>query len=264
MYRKNGTYYTEEHSVSFGDIITTTRDGVTYTDFETQANSWEDWHLIPSSLPVIANPTIVTKYVEIPGMNGMLDLTEYLKGSPVYGQRQGTLSFYVDNGHDHWETIRQDMVALLHGKVMKLRLMDDPGYYYQGRFTVGNWEPGADYSKISITYQLDTYKLSIQASGGEPVIWDTFNFETDYDYSVLYPSVSVTGSAKRFDIRAEDFPITVIVNWVSGSVVASFGNVTRTISSTGSYTLGTISNRVGTLTLSGNGTVSVMWRGGSL
>ena len=97
MYRANGTYYTEEHSVSFGDLVTRTSGGYTYTEFSKVANTWTDWYLIPSSRLSVAHPTIVTKFIEVPGSDGMLDLTTYLTGRPVYGQRQGSFSFNVDN-----------------------------------------------------------------------------------------------------------------------------------------------------------------------
>ena len=97
MYQSNGTYYTEEHSISFGNVKAVTEGGKTYDTFEVIANTWTDWHLIPSSRPSVVPPTIVTKYVEIPGADGVLDLSNFLTGRPTYGQRQGSFSFVVDN-----------------------------------------------------------------------------------------------------------------------------------------------------------------------
>lgn len=111
MYQANGTYYTEEHSISFGNLVL---NNSSQTVFEVTVNSWEDWHLIPSSRPSITPPPVVSKYIEIPGSDGVLDLTEYLTGKAVYGPRNGTLSFIVDNDHESWETIRQNMINYLH------------------------------------------------------------------------------------------------------------------------------------------------------
>ena len=71
MYYADGTYYTEEHSVSFGDLYVPS--GQSYTAFNVVANTWTDWHLIPSSRPAIAHPTVVTKFVENPGSDGLLE-----------------------------------------------------------------------------------------------------------------------------------------------------------------------------------------------
>lgn len=269
MYSANGTYYTEEHSVSFGELVTKTSDGLTYWDFSNYANTWTDWHLIPSTRPSIENPTIITKFVEIPGADGMLDLTDYLTGNPVYGQRQGSLSFIIDNDHEHWETIREKIVAELHGKRVKMRLMDDPEYYYEGRFTVGKVDPGADHSSISISYQLDPYKIKINTEGSTPMLWDPFNFEKDYDYYTAFPggsNVETQGiPAGTYYIYAGDYAFAPVATWVSGTVTVKFRGVEETLSSAGSITLGTtVRNARNTLTITGNGRVNIVWRGGSL
>jgi len=265
MYQANGTYYTEEYSVSFGDLVTRTSGGNIFVEFNAIANTWNDWHLIPSSRPAIVHPPFVSKYIEVPGSDGMLDLTEYLTGRAVLGQRQGSLGFYVANGFENWETIRQNIVSTLHGKKMKMMLQDDPGYYYEGRFTVGNWESGADHSAISISYQLDPYKMKIRPDGSDyPTLWDPFNFETDYDYSVFYPNVTVSNETKTFDVHAYDFPFMPIITWVSGSVTVTFGGVTKTLNSAGAVIMGAASNGMNTLSISGNGSVKVYWREGAL
>lgn len=268
MYSANGTFYTEDHSVSFGTLVTRSSGGLTYYDFSDDANTWTDWHLIPSSRPSIAHPSFITKFVEIPGADGVLDLTTFLTGRPVYGQRQGSLSFIVDNWHEGWETIRRKMVDLLHGKRTKMRLMDDPGYYYEGRFTVGQWNSGADHSTIQISYQLDPYKLKIQEEGTSPILWDPFNFEIDYDYFTAWPggSNAITNHipAGTYYVYASDYPFTPVAKWVSGTMTVSFGGVTKTLRSSGTETLGTCQPGRNTLTVSGSGYVDITWRGGSL
>ena len=262
MYQANGTYYTEKHSISFGNLATVNSD----TEFVPIANTWMDWHLIPSSRPAIAHPSIVTKFIEVPGSDGMLDLTDYLTGKALYGQRQGSISFVVANDFEHWETIRQNITKTLHGKKLKMVLQDDPEYYYEGRFTVGNWESGADHSSISITYNLEPYKIRIHPEGSDnPVIWDTFNFETDYDYSVMSPTIDVNGDVKTFDIYAYDYTFKPTAYWVSGLVNVSFGNTTRAMKADFTEAeLGPSSPGHNILRVAGTGSVKVKWRGGSL
>ena len=264
MYQANGTYYTEEHSISFGEIMTDSSIGNTV--FGVLANTWEDWHLIPSSRPAIVHPSIVTKYIDIPGSDGQLDLSEYLTGKVNYGTRNGSLSFAVDNYHEDWETIRQKMANFLHGKKIKMKLEDDQKYFYQGRFTVGNWESGSDHSSISISYVLDPYKYEIQLTGSDhPVLWDPFNFETDYDYSVLYPNVTVNGNTKSFNIYSYDYGFIPTATWVSGSVTVSFGGITETLSNSHrTADLGKSSYGMNILSITGIGSVKINWRGGSL
>ena len=264
MYQANGTYYTEEHSISFGDIALDNTTNLTV--FEVLANSWEDWHLIPSSRPSIAPPPVVTKYIEIPGSDGVLDLSDYLTGKANYGPRTGTLSFLVDNDHESWETIRQNMINFLHGKTVKMRLEDDPHYFYVGRFTVGNWESGASNSAVSVSYNLDPFKYRIEPTGSDyPTLWDPFNFETDYDYSVLSPYVEVSNNTKTFSIYSGDYPFIPSATWVSGTTTVSFGGVTKTLSSSSrNAELGKSTYGSNLLSITGLGSVKINWRGGSL
>lgn len=264
MYSDHGTYYTEEHSISFGSLKTVTSGGVTNTEFKTDANTWTDWHLIPSSRPSIAHPSVATKFVEIPGSDGMLDLTTYLTGKPVYGMRQGSISFIVDNEHENWETIRTKIVAVLHGKRILMRLMDDPLYYYSGFFTVGQWKSNSDHSEIDISYQLEPYKMKIAEDGANPVLWDSFNFETDYDYYILNPIIVENGETKNYTIYSDVFSFKPTVTWVSGNVQVKFGGVTKTLSSAGSVELGSSKLGNNTFRATGSGRVTVKWRGGSL
>lgn len=154
-----GTYYNEQYAITFYSRGSNNA-------LSSVGNTWTNWHLIPSSRPSIASPKLVTKYVEIPGVKGVLDLTEYLTGSngrALYGQCEGSWSFEVDNGHESWRSIQQKIISAIHGKRLYVKLPDD-NFYYQGRFTVGNYESGADHSKITISYSIDPYKYTVSGT----------------------------------------------------------------------------------------------------
>lgn len=122
-------------------------------------NTWSNWHLIPSSRPLVSPPPVNEKMIEVPGRNGMLDLTEALTGAPTYGDRTGTWEFYVM--HDYWSdwvTCYSTIMNYLHGKRLRVVLEDDPNYYYEGRLSVQNWNSPKDYSKIIIEYKLGPFK----------------------------------------------------------------------------------------------------------
>lgn len=162
-------------------------------------NTWDDWHLIPSSRPTISNPEVTTNYLTVPGMNGSIDATEMLTGDIVFGDRSGSIDFYVANDYEDWKEIRKNIASLLHGKQARMVLEDDPLYYYEGRFIFKEWKSEPQFSRVTIDYHLRPYKYSIyegrpmntyevedysgQVHQVTDVIWDTFNFETDYDYT---------------------------------------------------------------------------------
>lgn len=260
----NGTQYDGAHSISFGKLVTRNISGTLYTDFEVEANTWNDWHLIPTSRPSIAHPNPNIVEVQIPGSEEVIDLTQYLTGRMTYGQRSGTISFRVDNDHEDWETIRSKMVRTLHGKKLKFILDDDPGYYYEGYITVGQWKSEEKGSSIDIGYKINPYKMSIAEYGSTPMIWDTFCFETDYDYSVLFTDLLVNNETKYFNVYAGDYPFSLTVVGVTGGVTVSMGGVSVTPSRGMTEYVGYSSPGLNRVIVSGTGSVKITWRNGSL
>lgn len=128
-------------------------------------NTWDDWHIVPSSRPAISPPQVKTNYVEVPGANGSIDFTEALRGFPVYQNRTGSIEFIVL--HDYWGSwsgTYHEIMTHLHGKKMKMILEDDPSFYYEGRFAVNNWKSDANYSKITIDYNVGPFKIENQVT----------------------------------------------------------------------------------------------------
>lgn len=144
-------------------------DGVSFS-----ANTWSDWHLIPSSRPDIVLPSKKTNYVDIPGRDGSLDLTNYLTGKPSISDRSGTWEFIVVREYEgvivdsrSWIERKNEITEFLDGSVINVFYEEMPGYYYRGRVYVDSngWRTGANYSTITITYRLKPYKIN--SSTGE-------------------------------------------------------------------------------------------------
>lgn len=137
----------KDYSINFGD-----------------KNTWTDWHLVPTSRPVINPPQLKKKTIDIPGWNGSLDLSESLTGYPVFENRTGSIEFYVMNGFAQWYEIYAEVMNYLHGKKMQMILSEDPDFYYEGRFTVNNWKSDKGRSRIAIDYDVAPYKMSTTTS----------------------------------------------------------------------------------------------------
>lgn len=131
---------------------------IDFVSGKTKRNTWDDWHLIPTSRPFIAPPAVKTSFVEIPGGNGALDLTESLAGRPLYQPRSGSWEFIAENGFMEWSDLYSAVMMYLHGRSMRVVLEDDPAYYYTGRLSVTNWRSDKAYSAIAINYALDPFK----------------------------------------------------------------------------------------------------------
>lgn len=171
------------HSLIFADQIT--------PDIFTQPNmvdsyrhTWDYWRLIPSSRPIFPPPPVKELYQEIPGSDGSLDYTESLTGYPLYGNREGSLEFWVINNQDmsnigqkDWSVLYSEIMNYLHGRRKIVILEDDPSYYYEGRWSVNDWKSDKERSIITLDYKLYPYKKEVQSSLDD-WLWDPFSFET--------------------------------------------------------------------------------------
>lgn len=134
-----------------------------------------DWFMAPTERPSIEKAEVKEHYIDIPGTNGGLDLTESLTGYPLYNYIEGSFEFNILNERKlpvlnsigekikerevSWETLNRDIRNFLNGKRRYMMLEDDPSWYYEGRFTVGKYDASdATNSKIVISYKVYPYK----------------------------------------------------------------------------------------------------------
>jgi hypothetical protein len=227
-------------------------------------DSWVDWHLIPSSRPVFNPPTPKTKFIDIPGGDGQLDLTTSLTGDTVYQNRTGSLEFIVDNGHQEWFTLYSDIMDYLHGKLQRATLEDEPTFYYEGRFSVNKWKSDPHNSKIVIDYNVSPYKYEMHSSL-EDWVWDTFNFETGIVRE--YKDLRVDGRLDFIIVgrRMRVTPSFIVKSDDGTGMKVKFNGVTYDLHD-GSSRVINIQTVEGEnkLTFTGNGTVSIEYRGGRL
>lgn len=143
-------------------------------------NSWDEWNLMPVKAGRIefATPNLKYESEEIPGSDNVLDMSEVLTGYPLYDPRKGSLTFrFFDNGIDV-RTRFDKLKNYLHGRWVRAVIEDQPEYYYEGRFMVGDFQPRqGNWGDVDISYVLNAYKLEMSSST-EDWLWDPFNFET--------------------------------------------------------------------------------------
>lgn len=231
------------HSITFGD-----------------KNTWDDWHLIPSSRPVFNPPKLKEKYVEIPGSNVVIDMTDIMGGYPTYQHREGSIEFYVANGYGEWFDRYSEIMNYLHGKHMKAYLEDDPVFVYEGRFTVNKWSPDKTNSKITIDYYVEPYKKERQSSIGD-FIWDALSFVDGIIRE--YGDIPVTGS-KTIQIDGSKMPVVPSIK-TSAAVTVKIDGKTFNLSAGTTKLYGcVIADKKYDVVVTGNAVVSIIFTGGSL
>lgn len=206
------------HSLTFTDPNYQTKKDASPDDIRIieHRNTWDDWHLIPTSRPTFSFPEAKTNYVEVPGSSTTIDLSETLTGYPTYKDRSGSFEFivmndglttsvsedvgYINDSKHGWSGVYSSIANFLHGQKMYLEYEDDSGWYYIGRFTLNEWNSEESYSTITINYTVEPFKYSI-VSSEDLWKWDPFNFKTgairtykDLEYGTSDTSITLIGT----------------------------------------------------------------------
>lgn len=195
--------YRVPHSIVFATSVknlyknhTTNFDGVNMGAGTTRHTSL-DWFLVPKERPSMEKASVKEHYIDIPGANGGLDLTESLTGFPLYDYIEGSFEFTILNDRKlvivndscvktkeidiTWEVLNRDIREFLNGKQRYMMLEDDPSWYYYGRFTVEKYDSSdASNSKIIIAYKVYPFKkLSTYFSITRPTDFRESFFDTN-------------------------------------------------------------------------------------
>lgn len=120
-------------------------------------------------------PQPKTYTVDIPGGDGVIDLTTALTGDVVYENRSQKFTFALINVED-FENVKMEVSNFLHGKAFDYQITMDPGYTYHGRFTVDTYThqmyASGKLGLIEVSVDAEPYKLKdhcvykLNATGG--------------------------------------------------------------------------------------------------
>lgn len=232
------------HSINIGDV-----------------NTWDDWHIVPTSRPLVATPSVRESYVEIPGADGVLDYTEALAGKPVYGQRTGSWEFIVINGYQDWTILYNIIRDYLHGKKFEIILDDEPDYVYTGRLKLNEWRSEEHWSVVVIEYNIDPYRRRKSVSV-EDWLWDDLTFDSTA-YLIYYGRFNVVDKTIRNIYNPSSVSQPLYVSLTSDMNVYWYGtsvDLTAGIEINTGISLGTGDNLI---TFTGNGTVTILYEKGA-
>lgn len=152
----------------------------------TEYHTFGDFGLYPKEQPKIPAAEVRTEYIEVPGVHGVLDMTEALTGFPMYGTRTGTFRYTVIN-REEWLSKFALVKQVLHGRVCNIVLDEEPGGYYHGRVEVDQLKSSKTTGEIVIKATLDPFWYVRENPYLGNWLWDTFRFDTDVvrDYSAI-------------------------------------------------------------------------------
>lgn len=121
-------------------------------------------------------PEPKTYTVDIPGGNGVIDLTEALTGDVAYKNRKQEFMFAVIDVKN-FEKVKTEVSNFLHGRAFDYTMTMDPGYTYHGRFSVDSYSHEAYANgllgQFKVIVDANPYKLKehcayrLNATGGK-------------------------------------------------------------------------------------------------
>lgn len=163
-------------------------------------HSYSDFSLILSHKE-LGVPQPKTELLEVPGVDGALDLTEFF-GDTKFENRTHKFEFSTIARGDGFINLFSKVQNAVHGKRMKIVLDEDPGFYYLGRVSVKEWLADKGIGKIMIECNCDPYKLKkdktivTEVIGAEKVItlqnlrkWVVPTITTDAQTQVTFEGV---------------------------------------------------------------------------
>lgn len=230
--------------------------GVTFGD----KHSFRDFGLYLKSYPEIKPPKPRTVMVDIPGGNGSIDLTECLTGDVRYMTRTIKMVFLVIDARNTWPSVYSGIMDHLHGKRMRIIFDNDANYYYEGRLSVDEWNSDKKTSTITIEAEVDPYKLDIVSSLDEWE-WDSFSFLDGIIREMK--NMTVNGSLDVTIIGTKKPSVLNVTS--SAAMTVTFGGKSYAIKSGKNVVPGiVIVEGENNLTFTGNGTITIDYRGGRL
>lgn len=185
----------------------------------------------------ISNPEIQSYLVEVPGRNGLLNLTKGLTGNTCYKNRSIELQYFGSGRRSELLNL-QSMFNMYHGETVRIIDDDTPEYYYEGEATVN--------SVVNPNYI--TISLSINANPFMRAIHDNIT------------TVELTEDEQEICIVNDGLPTTVRIV-VEDNLKLMRGNQAYTLNK-GTYELVDFELKRGAnlITLSGSGEVSIIYK----
>ena len=210
--------------------------GITIIKDNDRIHTGDDLDLV-QEVKEIGAPEIQSYLVEVPGRNGLLNLTKGLTGGVTYKNR--SLKFqYLGTGSREDLLEVADLFNTYHGETVKIIDDDTPDYYYEGEVSVDTtWNN-----------TLLTIVLEVNANP----------FRENLEFTTV--STALSTDSKDIVITNSGVRVSPTVEVIDTAKIM-IGNNTYTLN-TGKYVINDLELKTGsnTLTVSGSGVLTIQYR----
>lgn len=175
-------------------------------------HSFDEWGLVLSSKDIQA-PEPKIMQIDIPGGDGVLDLTDYF-GDTKYNNR--LLSFTFSRAFavpGEYLALYSTVHNAIHGRMLDVVLDDDSEYYYRGRVTINEWKSERRIGNIVVEVDAEPYKYKLAETVVAVVVTGTNSIvlpngrkrvvpeiTTDAEMKITYGAYTGTFDAGTFTI----------------------------------------------------------------
>lgn len=122
--------------------------------------AYSEWGIVLEKAEIEA-PSLQTVRMTVPGRHGVLDLTEELFGTQIYGNRDISMSFAIPET-DSWAYTYMDMLNKVHGQRLDIIFDADPDWVYHGLCTVSEFRREDRIIRFKINVDADPYKHGVE------------------------------------------------------------------------------------------------------
>lgn len=123
-------------------------------------HSLHDWKCVINNEDVISSPEPNTLFLEVPGRNGRLDLTESLTGDVTYQNRELKLQLVKSTKANEWEAFCQDKYNRFHGKKVEVVFDEDPEHFFVGRATISETQRVRNAGSVLLVIDAEPYRYA--------------------------------------------------------------------------------------------------------
>lgn len=174
----------------------------TFEDFNLKMLSWS-----------ISLPDIREEKIEVPGMNGKLDLSEFF-GEVLYNERKLTATFEMEEpSMENFAYRYSELCNFMHGSSVQIIPDSDPLYYYEGRIKVSYSKKNALFYVITLEATVNPYKLRLEDTVVTKTVEDSLavtlrnerksvvpTIVADTEFRLEFNGMSVSHSAGEYQI----------------------------------------------------------------
>lgn len=155
-------------------------------------HSYDDFSLILSE-KTIGTPSPKTEVIDIPGGDGVLDLTEF-SGEVKYNNRTLEFVFSTKVPQSEFMSLFSRVQNALHGQKMRIVLDDDAEWFYVGRITVNEWKANKAIGKLTIECDCEPYKTKINETVVVAEVTEETTVILPNSKKRVVPTIDITGT----------------------------------------------------------------------